>query len=201
MPMVDAQPDALALVYARTLMDLVESKGGREAVRETQAELEEIVELARANKAFGEFLASRVIASGKREASLRKILDGRVSDVTVRFLLVLNKKGRLSHLALISAGFDQLAQEKFGRVEVDVYTAAPIDQGTQARVRDGLAAALKKEVVLHPYTEAGMIGGIKIRVGDQFIDASVASQLRRMQDKLSNEGQAALKSRIDAILG
>lgn len=201
MPMVDAQPDALALVYARTLMDLVESKGGREAVRETQAELEEIVELARANKAFGEFLASRVIATGKRGSSLRKILDGRVSDVTVRFLLVLNNKGRLSHLAAISAGFDQLAQEKFGRVEVDVFTAAPIDQGTQSRIRDGLASALKKEVVLHPYTEAEMIGGIKIRVGDQFIDASVASQLRRMQDKLSNDGQAALKSRIDSILG
>jgi F-type H+-transporting ATPase subunit delta len=201
MPMVDAQPDALALVYARTLMDLVESKGGREAVRETQAELEEIVELARANKAFGEFLASRVIATGKRGSSLRKILDGRVSDVTVRFLLVLNSKGRLSHLSAISAGFDQLAQEKFGRVEVDVYTAAPIDQGTQSRIRDGLESALKKEVVLHPYTEAEMIGGIKIRVGDQFIDASVASQLRRMQDKLSNDGQAALKSRIDSILG
>jgi hypothetical protein len=44
-----------------------------------------------------------------------------------------------------------------------------------------------------------MIGGVKIRVGDQFIDASVATQLRKMSDTLRNEGQGKLKAHMDKM--
>lgn len=200
MPLIEAQPDALAMIYARTLLTMVEEKGGRDAAMDTMSELESILEVAREQPAFGEFLASRVVSVDRRSKSLAKILSGRVNDLTLRFLQVVNDKGRLNHLPAIVAAYDQLVQERFGRVEVDVYTAETMDAGTQSRVRERLASALKKEVVMHPYTEEGMIGGMKIRVGDQFIDASVATQLRRMRDKLQTQGQAELKARIDRII-
>lgn len=201
MPLIEAQPDALAMIYARTLLTMVEEKGGRDAAMDTMGELESILEVAREQPAFGEFLASRVVSVDRRSKSLAKILAGRVNDLTLRFLQVVNDKGRLNHLPAIVAAYDQLVQERFGRVEVDVYTAEAMDSGTQSRVRERLAAALKKEVVMHPYTEEGMIGGMKIRVGDQFIDASVATQLRRMRDKLQTQGQSELKARMDRIIG
>jgi hypothetical protein len=37
-------------------------------------------------------------------------------------------------------------------------------------------------------------------VGDQFIDASVATQLRKMSDTLRNEGQSKLKAKFDKII-
>jgi F-type H+-transporting ATPase subunit delta len=200
MPLIDAKPDALALVYANTLLAMAEEKGGRDAVMSTLGELEDLLELARENPKFGEFLASRVVSNAKRSKSLGSILSGRVSPLTLRFIQVVNDKGRLGHLPAIVAAFDQVAQEKFGRVEVDVYTAEPIDGDGSRRIQAGLASALKKEVVIHPYVEHQMIGGVKIRVGDQFIDASVATQLRKMTDKLKNEGQSQLKARIERII-
>lgn len=201
MPLIDARPDALAMIYARTLLQMAEQKGGRDVAMEVLGELEDLLETARQDQKFGEFLASRVVPMGKRGLTLQKILGGRISDLTLRFILVVNRKGRLGHLPAIVAAYDLAAQEKYGRVEVDVFTAEPIDSERSRRIQSGLAAALKKDVVIHPYVDSEMIGGVKIRVGDQFIDASVATQLSKLGDQLINDGQSKLKAQIDKIIG
>ncbi|MGE4198958.1 MAG: FoF1 ATP synthase subunit delta, partial [Phycisphaerales bacterium] len=127
MPLIEAAPDALARVYARSLFEMARDSGGGQAtIESTLGELEDILEVARTNPRFGEFLSSRILPVDKREASLRAILSGRASDLVMRFILTLNRKGRLSRLAPIVAAYDELVQESFGRVEVDVYTASPI---------------------------------------------------------------------------
>ena len=68
-------------------------------------------------------------------------------------------------------------------------------------IKDRLTAALKKDVVVHSYTEEAMIGGVKLRIGDQLIDGSVAAQLRQMRDKINVDGMAQLRSKFDQITG
>lgn len=201
MPLLDKAPDALAMIYAKSLYQLADEAGGRPAVETTLAELEDIVALARSDKAFSEFLASRVVSADKRGESLKKILAGRASDLTLRFLQVLNKKGRLGHLTAIVSGMDQIVQEKFGKVEVDVYTASPISPDELRQIRDQIQTKLNREPVLHPYVDSKMIGGIKLQIGDQLIDGSFATQLRRLNDQLRQQGATAMRSRFDAALG
>ena len=200
MPLIESQPDALALVYARSLLELVEAKGGRGTVESTLGELEDILDLARSNPKFGELLASRVISAAARETSLEKVFKGRVSEYTYHFLQVLNHKGRLNHLGAIAAAFEQLSQEKYGVVEVDLFTAEALSPQTAEGIKHKLGEVLKKQVVIHSYIDADMIGGIKIQIGDQLIDASVATQLRQMRDKLSNHGAGSIKSRLSRII-
>jgi F-type H+-transporting ATPase subunit delta len=187
-------------VYARSLFDLAEKHGGQSVIEETVGELEEVLDLARSDAKFAEFLSSPSIAVDARGRALEKIFKGRVSDLTLKFLQVLNEKGRIGYLPSIAAAFDQQTQERFGRIEVDVITAEPLP-GEQVRsLRDRLTKAMGKDVILHPYTEAGMIGGVKFRIGDQLVDASVATRLRRMKDKLENEGGTELRARISKII-
>lgn len=200
MPMIDTEPDALARVYARSLFELAESEGGQQRIEEIGAELGELVDLARADKSFGEFLSSRIIAGKKRSASLDSILKGRVSDLLRRFALVLNKKERLANLPSIAGAYDQIVQEKFGRVEVDVYTAAPVDRAVLDRVGASLKKTIGKDPVLHPYTDAGMIGGLKLQIGDQLIDASIATRLRRMRERFTGPGAANLRAQTSRII-
>ena len=74
-------------------------------------------------------------------------------------------------------------QELFGKLEVDVFTVngGAIDAEVAASVSSRIKATYGKEAVLHSYKDASMIGGIKLRIGDQLIDGSVATRLRRMQ--------------------
>jgi len=200
MPLSEARPDALAETYARSLFELSEARGGQAAIESTLAELEEILEMARGNPAFSEFLSSLALPSSKRGESLKKIFKGRVSDLTAHFLLVLNDKGRLSHLPSIAAAFDAQVQKFFGRVEVDVYTAGPISAEELRAIKDRFQQVIGKEAIIHPYTDGSMLGGVKIRIGDHLIDGSLATQLRRMREQLNTSGSAALRARTEEVI-
>jgi F-type H+-transporting ATPase subunit delta len=178
--------DALASVYARSLYELASKAGGRAKIEEVAGELEQVCELARADKRFAEFLASPIIDADRRKDAIRRIFADRVTDLLLRFLLVLSDKGRLGHLEAINDAFDAQVQESFGKVEVDVYTPGPLDASVLGELRGRIQQALRKEPILHNYTEPGMIGGIKLRIGDQLIDGSVATRLRRMRQELLN---------------
>lgn len=201
MPLIDSQPDALSAIYAKSLIDLADSQGGRTTIETILGELEDVLELARSDKQFGEFLGSRVLGAKDRSEALTRIFTGRVHKLTLNFLLTLNRKGRLSHLPAVVASFDSLVQAKFGRVEVDVFTAAPMGQDELRDVKTHLSGALGKDVIVHPYVDGAMLGGIKFRIGDQLVDGSLATRLRKMRDQIENAGSAELRARLDRLFG
>lgn len=195
MPLSETQPDASSMTYATSLFDLAMSRGGREKAEQILGELESVLELARSDARFGEFLSSRIVASDRRGRSLGAIFQGRADDLTVRFLQTLNARERLGGLPAIVQAFDSLCQQKFGRVEVDVFTADPMTPDAAATLRTRLESSLGRQVVMHPYVDNAMIGGVKLRIGDQLVDASLATRLRRMSEKISSEGRAMLRAR------
>lgn len=180
--------DALSRTYAQALFDAAQETMGREGVETLAGELDELLELTRQDRSLDEFLRSRIIPARRRAASLRRIFEGRVSDLALRLLLVLNEKDRLAHLESIAQAFDQILQERFGRVEVDVFTASLVDKEQLEAVAAKLREALGKEPVVHHYVDESMLGGLKLQIGDQLIDASVATQLRRIRDRLASQG-------------
>ncbi len=200
MPLTEAKPDALSEIYARSLYELAESAGGREAVERVVSDLTGVLVLARGDRSFGEFLSSRVLKQSDRSRSLRSIFEGRVHDLTLKFLLVLNEKGRLGHLVPIVASLDEAAQRAFGRIEVDVYTADALDGEELERVKRQLNESLGRETVVHAYVDPKMIGGVRMQIGDRLIDASVAAQLRKMRDRLATEGSARLRASMDSAI-
>jgi F-type H+-transporting ATPase subunit delta len=195
----NAQPDAVARVYAASLFEIAEAKGGQEAIEGTQGELEEILELAREDRSFSEFLASQILSHEERAKSLEAIFRGRASDHVVNFLKVLSEKDRLGHLAAIAAAYDELVQKHFGRVEVDVYTASTADEGLLESLTSRLREVLGKEPVLHPYVDESMIGGLRLRIGDELVDASVSTQLRKMREDLKANGAGRLRGRTSEL--
>ena len=194
------QSDALSLIYARSLYDLADEAGGRDKIIEISEELEQICELARSDHALREFFASPIIDPSRRSESLRRIFNDRITDLTLRFLLVLNNKGRLAHLEAISSTFDHLVQEAFGQIEVDLFTPKPLEDGQVDVVKERIKKAISKDPVLHCYTEPAMLGGLKLRIGDQLIDGSVATKLKRLKHNLTISGPTKMRSRMDRII-
>lgn len=201
MPLIEAQPDALAKVYAKSLFEIAQSQGGQQNAESILGELEDILEIARNDRSFNELLASRLIDAKKRDASLVRMFEGKVSPLTLNFIRQLNRKGRLANLSQIAVAMDTLVQEQFGRIEVDVFTASPISASELENVRKRLSDSLGKDVIMHPYTDSSMLGGIKLRMGDQLIDGSIQAELRKMRDVLLNKGSANVRGRSGDILG
>jgi F-type H+-transporting ATPase subunit delta len=195
MPLI-TEPNNTARVYARSFFDLAFAQGGRGAIENLSGELQEVVALTRDIPKFGELLGHPTITADARAKSLDRIFKGKVSDLTHRCLHVLNDKGRINALPAVAAALDEVARHKFGKVEVELFTAQPAQPGELDSLRARLSASMGKDVVVHPHTDPKMIGGVKLKIGDRLIDASIESRLRRMRDRITTTGGAALRSRI-----
>lgn len=197
---MNEQVDALSNVYALSLFELANEAGGHEKVLEVADELEQICELAASGQKINLFFSSPIIDSNKRGEALSAIFSNRVTDLTLRFLLVLNNKDRLNYLQQISNAYDKIVEDAMGRVEVDIFTPTAIDAGVVATIKQRVHDLLGKEPVLHPYVEPAMLGGIKLRIGDQLIDGSVQTKLRRLSENVQNNGLVAIREQFETYL-
>ncbi|MAB72266.1 MAG: ATP synthase F1 subunit delta [Planctomycetaceae bacterium] len=193
--------DAVARVYAQSLLELADAAGGDEKIVETGGELNVIAEMIRDDAEVAEFLRSPIVDSDKRAEALRRIFEGRVSDLVLRFMLVLNGKGRLGEFGSMATGYDQLVNERMGRVEVDVMTVdGSLDPDQLALLGEKVKAKLGQEPVFHQYADESLIGGLVLRVGDQLIDGSVRGQLRRMREELLASGSTRVRAGANDFL-
>jgi len=196
---LETQRDALAEIYARSLFELAEKEGGREAIERIDSELDAVIEITRQSQPFVEFLRTRLIPASQRAQSLRRIFQDRVSDLLLRFFLVLNEKGRLDRIGTIASAYEQIMEERFGRVEVDVYTAGAIEPAQLEAIGERVMARIGREPVLHHYKDPSMIGGLRLRIGDQLVDASVSTRLRRMRERMTGDGAARIRTDADRL--
>ncbi len=196
-----SQHNEIAKVYATALLELARAHGtkaqadGNEMAKEVGAELTALCEVAAADKKFVLFLGSPAVTRARRTATIERVLKGRVSDLLFRFVVTLNRKGRLGELLAIGSAYDTLLQDLFGRTEVDVYTVDGSSMGsaTETLMREKLRAAIGKEAVFHYYRDPTMIGGIKLRIADQLVDGSIATRLRRLQHTMIESGGATVR--------
>ena len=194
------QTDTLSRIYASSLYELADEAGGRDKILEVADELEQVCELVRSDRQFREMITSPVIDVSRRTDALGRIFGNRVTDLVVRVLIILNPNGRLAHLESIQAAYDQQVQEAFGRIEVDVITASEIDAEARNRIGERIKQALGKEPVMHAYTDPSIIGGVRLRIGDEMIDGSVATRLRRMGTALQQRGSQDIRTQINRFL-
>lgn len=201
MALPEIQPNAVSQIYARSLFELAESKGGRELVESVLNELETVRDLAREIPEYGEFMASPSLGASERATSLDKILRGRVSELTLNFLQVLNDRDRLRMFRAVLASLDAMVQERYGRVEVDIYTAQELTPAEVASICARLEQKLAKPVVPHTHVEPAMLGGVKFRIGDQLLDASLSSQIRELKEQIQVQGMSKLRAKMDSAMG
>lgn len=93
-------------------------------------------------------------------------------------LLVAN--GRLTVLPEIQRQFEVLKEEREGVVEAEIVSAFPLDEAQTSSLTAGLERKFKRKVLATVYVDQSLIGGVRIAIGDEVIDASVQGKLANM---------------------
>jgi F-type H+-transporting ATPase subunit delta len=171
----------LSVVYATSLLDLAMEQGKAEEIGQ---ELRDIRGLLDQNPVFGEFLRDPGIGREERSGALEKIFAGRVSPLLWNFLRVLSDKGRLGLLLNLDEAYNDLLDERLGKVEVDVTVAQRLSDDQLEQLRQRVSESLGKQAVVHQYVDEAILGGLVLRVQDRMIDASVRNQLRSMRQQV-----------------
>ena len=181
MASLDDKSLAVARVYSQAILDLAESQGLSEQVG---GELAELARHVAEDPEFADFLASPLIDAGERQAALEKILRGRVSDLLVDALQVVNRKERMILLPGIAEAFRQELRDLRGRVDVRVKTPVALSDALRQQLRQAAQRFTGREADLVETVDPALLGGMVVQIGDEKIDASVASQLKDLSEAL-----------------
>ena len=65
-----------------------------------------------------------------------------------------------------------------------VTSAQPLSPQELSRLRDALASATRRTIVLEAKTDSSIVGGLVTQVGATVFDGSIKTQLERMRDEL-----------------
>jgi F-type H+-transporting ATPase subunit delta len=177
----DTHTSPLATAYAKSVLELATERKIEVGIG---TELEEISRLIAENPDLQTFLASPAIGEAERGKVLQDAFGGRVSELVLNTILVMNRKGRLALLRQVGEAYAELLQKQQGIVEADVIVAEKLSPDQLEQVRQKVSAALKREVILHQYIDPEVIGGLVLRIEDRLLDASVRAQLRAVRRQL-----------------
>lgn len=121
-----------------------------------------------------------------RVALVRGVLSGRVHPLTQQLLedLAQDTAGRsFSHG--VRELVDQAAERK-DKVVAVVESAVPLDTEQRGRLVAALGRIYHREVAVHTVVSPTLVGGLRIRVGDEVIDGSVAGRLAALRARLAS---------------
>ena len=177
----DTRITPLSVAYAKSLLELATERKVEEA---TGRELAEVSRVVGENADIQTFLASPAIGEVERGNVVEKAFRGRVSELVLNTLMVMNRKGRLGLVRQVATSYADQLQDQQGIVEADVIVADKLSPEQLEQVRQKVGGALQREVILHQYVDPSVIGGLVLRVGDRLLDASVKAQLRAIRRQL-----------------
>jgi F-type H+-transporting ATPase subunit delta len=167
--------------YAKALLELAIETNKLDSVA---ADMNYLLETSKETTEFVTFLKSPVINSSKKISIFQEIF-GQFEDLTMLFIKQVATNRREFLLPEIAFSFDAQLKEYKGIVPITIVSAAPLNNATRESILNKINASVKGELEVSEVIDADLIGGFMVRMGDMQIDASVASQLNNLKQRLT----------------
>jgi F-type H+-transporting ATPase subunit delta len=173
---------AVARRYARALHALASEARRAEAVADELVAFDQL--LGTQQELREALLRPWVKAAAKRAIVLEVAGRLELSPLTRNFLALVAQRRRLDVLAEIIAAYRAAVDEAAGRVRARVRSAAPLQDGERAALRERLGRRLGKTVLLDTQVDPALLGGFVAEVGSRVLDMSVAGQLTALRERI-----------------
>jgi F-type H+-transporting ATPase subunit delta len=173
--------DPVARRYALALYQEAEARG---AVAPTDEDVQALREVLDGSRELTALFESPIVPREKKEAVVTKLFEGRVGELTLRFVRLLLEKEREDLLPVVVRAYGALRDQRLGIVEAHVRTARPLGAGEAQALERTLAERTGKQVRLRTEVDPALVGGLVVRIGDRVYDRSVRHQLGLLREQL-----------------
>jgi F-type H+-transporting ATPase subunit delta len=119
-----------------------------------------------------------------KAALVRGLLEGKALPATVT-LAQQALAGTYRTVAVALATYQQVAAQVHDERVATVRVAHPLDDAERQRLSDALSRQYDRQIHLNVVVDPGVIGGIRVEIGDDVIDGTVSSRLDDARRKLA----------------
>ncbi len=169
----------LADRYGAALFDLADEQKALDAVA---GDLQQLRTMLRESGDLRRLIRSPVLS---REAQAKAIAavarQAQLSALTGNFLGLLAQNRRLFALPEMVESYLKRLAERRGEVTAHVRTAQELTPQQRDAVNEQLRKAIGRKVAVDIEVDPSLLGGLVVKVGSRMVDASLKSQLHRLQ--------------------
>lgn len=168
--------------YAKSLLGLAVEKNKLEEVHN---DMRMILEVCDDSRDLQILLKSPIIKTDKKEAILKELFRGKLSDITLTFVDIIIRKKREYLLTGIAEAFESQYKTYKNIQTVEVISAVALDKATQDKITSLVKEQHDGGIDLIQKVDPEIIGGLIIRIGDRQIDESIKRKLSDLERAFS----------------
>lgn len=148
-------------------------------------EIEQLQKILRENQDFDKLMEHPKINKEEKLSVAETVFKGRISDELLGFLTIIISKDRYQDMDEILSYFIGEVKKYKGIGIATVTTAVPLKDEQCKKIEQKLLDTTQyKSMEMHYQTDASLIGGMVIRIGDRVVDSSISTKLNELQREL-----------------
>ncbi len=143
---------------------------------------------------FAAFLTSSALDDDHRAAGLEKMFRGRLSDLTLNTLQIMNRNGRTGLYSALLKRFIARLEAFANQIAGTVTSAVALDDAQQRSIVEVASRLSGKQPVLQYKVDPEILGGLILQMGDWRYDNSVRRQLGVARGQLRQRSDRGFES-------
>ena len=130
------------------------------------------------------FLLSRRVSSSDKSKAIHAIFSDKCHLIIIEFIAMIEKENIVKLIPLLEKYYSTLLFKNKNVVNVTADIAQDIDESRKNEFKSVLDKALNKNSELSFHVNPKLLGGIRLRVGNELIDASLKNHLNKLRHKM-----------------
>ena len=130
------------------------------------------------------FLLSKRVSNHDKSNAIKAIFSDKCHIILAEFIAMIEKVNIVKLVPLLEKYFNILLIEKKNVVNVSADIAMDIDENKKNEFKSMLDKALSKDSELSFHVNPKLLGGIRLRVGNELIDASLINHLNKLRHEM-----------------
>lgn len=172
-----------ALEHAGVVAQVVAAERNGQA-DELEDELFRFNRIVAGERRLREALGDRSVPVAHRAELVRSLVGDKATEPTLR-LVEQALAGRHRSLAVALEEYQEVAAERRERLVATVRVAQPLSEDSRRRLTEALGRQYDHPVHLNVVVDEEVLGGLRVEIGDEIIDGTVAGRLDEARRRLA----------------
>ena len=153
-------------------------------INQISTRLHRIKSILKSVPKLSQLLSTRRVQVQDKMIIMKNILGNKISDIEMDLMVLLIEKGHIILFGEVIKHFDYLLDKDSEVIKVLITSSSKISDGEVQRISTNIENNIQKKVNITTETDASIIGGLKLRVGNTLIDGSIYSRLQKIRETL-----------------